>query len=101
MILRTWHGRTALEDADAYERFLIERAGADYRSVEGFRKLYFTRRDQGDVSHFLLITIWESLEAVKRFAGEDPSKAKYYPEDDKYLLEKEAASLNHAIFLEH
>ncbi|MEQ8748850.1 MAG: hypothetical protein RIC52_03655 [Amphiplicatus sp.] len=100
MILRTWHGRTALKDAAAYENFMIERAGADYASVDGFRKLYFTRRDEGEISHFLLVTVWDSLDAVKRFAGDDPSKAKYYPEDDRYLLEKEAASLNHAIFFE-
>lgn len=100
MIVRTWHGRTALKDADAYERFTVKRAGADYSSVPGFRKLYFTRRDEGDVAHFLLITIWDSLEAVERFAGQDPSKAKYYPEDDRFLLEKEPHSLNHALFFE-
>ncbi len=100
MILRTWHGRTALKDAAAYEKFMTERAGADYASVDGFRKLYFTRRDEGEISHFLLVTVWDSLDAVKRFAGDDPSKAKYYPEDDRYLLEKEAASLNYAIFFE-
>lgn len=100
MILRTWHGRTRREDADAYEKFTIERAGPDYSSVEGLKRFYFTRRDEGDVSHFLLITLWDSMEAVKRFAGEDPSKAKYYPEDDRFLLEKEAHSLNHVVFFE-
>jgi heme-degrading monooxygenase HmoA len=100
MILRTWHGRTALKDADAYEKFTRERAGADYSSVPGFRKLYFTRRDEGDVAHFFLVTLWDSMEAVKRFAGADPAKAKYYAEDDRYLLEKEAHSLNHVVFHE-
>ncbi|MEE2689927.1 MAG: antibiotic biosynthesis monooxygenase [Pseudomonadota bacterium] len=100
MILRTWHGRTKREDADAYEKFTVERAGSDYPSVAGFRKFYFTRRDEGDVSHFFLVTVWDSLEAVKRFAGEEPEKAKYYPEDDRFLLEKEEHSFNHVIFHE-
>lgn len=97
-IVRTWHGRTHLTDAGTYEAFMRERAAPDYASVDGLKQLFFTRRDEGDISHFLLITIWDSIEAVKKFAGEDPSAAKYYPEDDKYLLEKEASSLNHRLF---
>lgn len=77
-----------------------ERAAPDYASVPGLRRAIFTRRDEGDVSHFLLVTIWESLDAVKAFAGEDPSRAKYYPEDDRFLLEKEPASFNHEIFFD-
>ncbi len=98
MIVRTWAGRTACEDGDAYERFMIERAAPDYGSVDGLKNLYFTRRDDGDVAHFLLVTIWESMDAVRAFAGADPSKAKYYPEDDRYLLEKDAHSRNYRLF---
>ncbi len=98
MILRTWHGRTKLADADAYEKFMIERAAPDYKSIPGLKQLYFTRRDEGEVAHFLLVTLWDNMDAVEAFAGADPSKAKYYPEDDQYLLEKEDSSLNHRIF---
>lgn len=98
MILRTWHGRTRLEDGDAYEQFMRERAAPDYGSVPGLIQAVFTRRDEGDVAHFLLVTIWRDIDAVRAFAGPDPSKAKYYPEDDRYLLEKEDASLNHTVF---
>jgi len=98
MIVRTWAGRTAQKDGDAYERFMIERAAPDYQSIDGLKELYFTRRDEGDISHFLLITIWESMAAVEKFAGADPSKAKYYPEDDRFLLEKDANSRNHRLF---
>ena len=98
MIIRTWHGRTRLSDADAYELFMTQRAAPDYGSVEGLEQIFFTRRDEDDVSHFLLITVWKSIEAVKNFAGENPAVAKYYPEDDEFLLEKEALSLNHQVF---
>ena len=98
MIVRTWHGRTRLSDGDDYESFMKKRAAPDYGSVEGLQELFFTRRDEGDVSHFLLITVWDTLEAVKKFAGDDPGVAKYYPEDDKFLLEKEDHSLNHQVF---
>ena len=98
MIVRTWHGRTRFSDAEAYESFMKRRAAPDYGSVDGLQQLFFTRRDEGDVSHFLLITVWDSIEAVQKFAGDDPGVAKYYPEDDEFLLEKESASLNHQVF---
>jgi len=98
MIVRTWHGRTRFSDGDDYESFMKTRAAPDYGSVDGLQELFFTRRDEGDVSHFLLITVWDTLEAVKKFAGDDPSVAKYYSEDDKFLLEKEDHSLNHQVF---
>ena len=98
MIVRTWHGRTRFSDGDAYEAFMIERAAPDYGSVAGLENLFFTRRDEGDVSHFLLVTIWDSIDSVRNFAGENPEIAKYYPEDDGYLLEKEDYSHNYQVF---
>ena len=75
-----------------------KRAAPDYRSVAGLEKLFFTRRNEGDVSHFLLITVWDSIDSVKKFAGENPENAKYYPGDDEYLLEKEEYSQNYQVF---
>lgn len=45
-----------------------------------------------------LITVWDSMDPVKAFAGDDHAKTKYYLEDDQYLLEKEDCSLNHRVF---
>jgi hypothetical protein len=98
MIVRIWHGRTRLSDADAYESFMKNRAAPDYASVDRLRQIFFTRRDDGDISHFLLDTLWDSIEAVKKFAGDDLGVTKCYPEDDEFLLEKEAHSLNHQVF---
>ncbi len=98
MILRTWHGRTHLVDADVYEAFMRERAAPDYGSIPGLQQAIFTRRDEDQVSHFLLVTLWDDIKSVRAFAGDDPSKAKYYPEDDQFLLEKEDSSLNHKVF---
>lgn len=98
--VRIWHGMTRKSVADEYEDFLKRRAVPDYESVPGLRKVIFTRRDEGEVTHFTLITIWDSIDAMKRFAGHDPSKAKYYPEDDKYLLEKEEHVQIYKIFYE-
>jgi heme-degrading monooxygenase HmoA len=89
MILRMWHGKTARDKADAYEKFLIDRAIPDYQSISGNLDVSILRRDEGNVSHFLTITHWTSEEAIRMFAGDDVLKAKYYPEDQEYLLEFE------------
>ena len=89
MIARLWHGRTPAAKADSYLEFLERRAIPDYESIPGNRGAYVLRRIEGDTAHFLTMSLWESLEAIEAFAGADPEKAKYYPEDAKFLLELE------------
>jgi heme-degrading monooxygenase HmoA len=89
MICRIWHGRTPASKADAYARFLEERAIPDYQSVQGNLSVEVMRRDEETVTHFLTVTHWDSEISIRAFAGEDLLKAKYYPEDKEYLLEFE------------
>lgn len=89
LIARLWHGRTRIEDADAYWRFLHERAIPDYRSTPGNLEVKLLKREEGDVCHFITLTLWTSLDAIRGFAGADVEKAKYYPEDEGFLLEFE------------
>lgn len=89
MIARTWHGAVLTTKADAYWDYLNLTGLPDYRATAGNKGVTVLRRTEGDVTHFLLITLWESVEAIKAFAGEDYEKAKYYPEDEVFLLEKE------------
>lgn len=88
-IVRIWHGRTLREKADEYARFVAERAIPDYTSIPGNLDARILRRDDGDVTHFLTVTRWESEDAIRAFAGERIARAKYYPEDADYLLEFE------------
>jgi len=87
MIIRIWRGKTPLEKADDYEKFTSGRAVPDYSSVDGLQAYYFTRRNMDTYAEFLLITHWDSVESIKEFAGEDYHKAKYYPEDQDFLLD--------------
>ena len=89
VITRIWHGRTKAEHADEYLQFLIETGVADYRSVLGNLSVAIWRRIDGDVCHFWTVTKWDSYERIRKFAGDDIEKAKYYPDDPKYLLEFE------------
>ncbi|MCD6120333.1 MAG: hypothetical protein J7K04_00680 [Spirochaetales bacterium] len=99
-IMRLWHGRVPIEKADEYEKLMVDKAAPDYGSVEGLLKLYFQRKDENEIAHFLLVTIWDSMESIKKFAGEEPELAKYYKEDDKFLLEKEKYVSMYQVFYE-
>lgn len=98
MIARIWHGKTKAKDAEAYTLLMNEIAIPDYKQTEGFIKLSFLKRMDGDTAHFTLITYWENLEIIKQFAGEDYEKAKYYPEDKNFLLEFEDKVIHHEVF---
>ncbi len=97
MIVRIWHGRVPTSKADAYRAFLNDRAIPDYKSVEGNRGVYILERREGAVTHFLTLTFWESWEAIRRFAGEDVEAAKYYPEDEEFLLEFEPRVVHYEV----
>ena len=98
MIARIWHGITPTAKADAYLEFLLRRALPDYGSVPGNRGAWVLRRADGEVTHFTTLTHWESTEAIAKFAGRDIARAKYYPEDDGFLLEKEPTVTHHEVY---
>jgi heme-degrading monooxygenase HmoA len=98
MIARIWHGRTTGAQADAYLALLQRVAIPGYQGTQGNRAVYILRRLDGDVTHFLTLTHWDSLEAIQAFAGPDISKAKYYPEDRAFLLEFEPTVQHYEIY---
>lgn len=89
MIARTWHGAVRVADAERYHAYLLDTGVPDYRRTPGNLGVYLLRRADGDVAHFLLLTFWESWDAIRAFAGDDVERARYYPEDERYLLELE------------
>jgi len=88
-IARTWHGRVPATKADAYHAYLLRTGIADYRATAGNRGVLVQRHIDGDIAHFTLTTLWDSIDSIKAFAGEQYERARYYPEDDDYLLERE------------
>ena len=71
MITRMWRGWTAAANADAYERFLLDDLFPAMRDIAGFRGADVLRRPEDDEVAFVTLTRFESLEAVRAFAGED------------------------------
>ena len=89
MIARKWHGMVPVEKAEAYHAYFIKTGLKDYTDIAGNRGVFLFKRTDEGVTHFDTLTFWDDYEAIKRFAGEDYKKARYYPEDKDYLLEFE------------
>jgi heme-degrading monooxygenase HmoA len=100
MIARTWHGVTDASKADEYFDYLKKTGVPDYQQTEGNRGVYVLRRIEHDRAHFLLLTLWESEEAIKKFAGSNMEKAKYYPEDEEFLLELEPTVTHYEVLIQ-
>lgn len=89
MIARTWRGATRARDADEYLEYLHATGLPGYGATPGNRGVLALRRLEGDRAEFLLVTLWDSLEAIRRFAGDDAERAVFYPEDDRFLVARE------------
>ncbi|MFQ5349511.1 MAG: antibiotic biosynthesis monooxygenase [Thermoanaerobaculia bacterium] len=88
MIARLWYGSTRAEDADAYVDY-VERTGvAAHRATPGNRGSLVLRRARGDRADFLVLSLWDSEQAIAEFAGEEIDRAVYFPEDERYLIER-------------
>lgn len=88
-ITRIWHGITKAAHADEYKKFVEETGLTDYKSIPGIQSVKLLRRIEGETCHFMTVTEWDSIDSIKAFAGEQFHLAKYYPGDEKYLLEME------------
>jgi heme-degrading monooxygenase HmoA len=97
MVVRMWHGRVPTNKAQAYRAFLNQRAIPDYQSVAGNLSVHILERTEGDITHFITLTFWESMEVIKDFAGDDVEKAKYYPEDKDFLMEFEPTVVHYEV----
>jgi heme-degrading monooxygenase HmoA len=99
MIYRTWHGRVPASKADAYYRYLLRSGVPDLQATPGNRGVFVLRRIEGAEAHFLVTSLWESLEVIRAFAGDDIELARYYPEDTSYLLELEPRVTHYEVLL--
>jgi heme-degrading monooxygenase HmoA len=97
VIARTWRGWTRRDDAGAYADYIEETGMRAYRETPGNRGAWMLRRDEGDRTEFVTLSYWDSLDAVRAFAGDDVERAVFYPEDDRFLVERETRVLHYEI----
>jgi heme-degrading monooxygenase HmoA len=89
MIARTWCGATRAEDAEEYVEYLRRTGFAHYRSTPGNRGVFALCQVEHGRAEFQVISLWESEEAIRRFAGEPIERAVFYPEDDRFLIQRD------------
>ncbi len=89
MIARTWRGATRVADAEAYLEYLLQTGLTEYRKTPGNRGVLGLRRMVNHRAEFFLVSLWESEESIRQFAGDDIEKAVFYPEDDRFLVERD------------
>jgi heme-degrading monooxygenase HmoA len=97
MIARIWRGATAADRADEYVEYLRRTGLADYRATPGNHGVSVLTHTEGDRTDFTLISYWESIESIKAFAGDQPEVARFYPEDDDFLIDRELTVEHHEV----
>jgi hypothetical protein len=90
MIARMWHGMVSVSRADEYLDLMRWIALPEYLATRGNRGAWCLYRTEADITHFEMLTFWDDTDAIKRFAGDDFTMAKYYDFDSDYLIEKES-----------
>jgi heme-degrading monooxygenase HmoA len=88
-IARLWRGSTKADDADRYLEYLRATGLAEYARTAGHVDTLTLRRVHDGRAEFLLVSVWHSMEAVREFAGADLERAVFYPEDERYLVERD------------
>jgi len=89
MIARIWHGRTPASKAGAYVDYLQVSGVKELRETPGNRGVFLLRRAGAQEADFLVLSLWDSFEAIRAFAGADLEKARYFAKDREFLLEFE------------
>ncbi len=88
-IARMWHGVVPEEKSEEYLQYMKNTGIKDYRKSEGNLGVQIFRRNEKGRTHFLLLTYWDSYDSIRKFAGDDFERARYYPKDEEYLTELE------------
>lgn len=100
MIARVWHGWTSRDNADAYQEFLATTMFPSMHRVPGFAGVELLRRDDGDEVAFITVSRFESLDAVRAFAGDEYEQAVIEPEAKALLSRHDERSEHYEIALD-
>ena len=97
MIARVWHGSTKPEHADAYEAMLKPEPLPGIGEAPGYKGSYLLRRNLGDEVEFITVLLWESMEALRAYAGTDFETSIIPEERRKYLSKHETKAAHYEV----
>jgi len=88
MIARVWQGATRAADAERYAAYMHQTGVRELAATPGNRGVLLSHRIEGELARFTVLSLWDSLEAVRAFAGRRPERALFYPQDEAFLVER-------------
>jgi heme-degrading monooxygenase HmoA len=98
MIARIWRGAVRTADGEGYIRYIQDTGIAEYEACSGNCGAWLLSRDLGDGrTEILTLSFWENRDSIREFAGEDIERAVFYPEDERYLLERDLTVTHYEI----
>ena len=98
-VARVWTGAVRREDGDAYAAYMQGTGVAGYVATPGNIATLMLRRDGHDRCEFVMITLWESMDAVMGFAGDPPDAAVFYAEDDRFLVARDLTARHYEVVI--
>ena len=99
IILRKWSGRIRTVDEEVYVAYIAKTGLKEYAETPGNLGYQMMMRTLGDgASEVSTLSWWRDMEAVRGFAGDNPERAVYYPEDDRFLLDRPEFVEHHRVF---
>jgi heme-degrading monooxygenase HmoA len=100
MVVRAWRGYGAIAEAQAYPKHLLQSVRPKLEQLAGFRGLYLLRRRELEEIEFLVLTLWDSMDDVHAFAGEQPEHAIVEPEARAALVRFENTVRHYEVLAE-
>ena len=97
MIARIWTGTVQRADADVYADYIRETGFAEYAETRGNRGAWLLRRDDGEQTEFVPLSMSDSVEAIRAFAGDDIEAPVLYPEDERYLVDRRSTIAHYEV----
>ncbi len=91
MVVRSWRGYAAASESQAYPKLLLQSVRPKLEQLAGFQGLYLFRRQGQEEVEFCVLTLWESMDAVRAFAGDQPEQAVVEPEARAVLVRFDAS----------
>jgi heme-degrading monooxygenase HmoA len=99
VIARTWRGTVRAAHAEAYAAYIQATGLAAYVATPGNLGAWLLHRIDGDRAEVMTVSLWESMDAITAFAGPDPERAVFYPEDDRYLIDRDLTAKHWVVTL--
>jgi heme-degrading monooxygenase HmoA len=101
MVARTWRGWTNAADIDRYAEYVRETGVEGLAETEGNLGVYVFTRSDGERAEIVVTSLWDSLDAIRAFAGDEISRAVFYPEDDEFLVDREWTCIHYDVAVAH